>query len=313
MYGNPGFGNMGGYSGANYGGGMGMNPMMNQGQMGMGGMPHMGGMGGIPPMGGYGMNQGGYNQPMMPQSGYNQNQFCAGPFNVDADCNALHSAMHGIGTNDSAIINICLQRDFNQRTAIRNRYPSLYGKDLIERLKSDLSGNYEDTICGLFMTPIEFDAHCLYKAMKGSGTNEDVLFDIIGTRNPMELQQIKQVFQQKYQKPLENWVSSETSGTTKKLLLAILQCNRSMNTTPDMNNCTMLAQRLYNAGEGRWGTDESTFIQIFANCSFVELGCIDQIYNQNSGSNLEKAINEEFSGNSKKLLLTLVKFMKDPA
>ena len=85
---------------------------------------------------------------------------------IDRDCQILHAAMRGLGTDENAIINIICSRNALQRAEIRRRYIALYGKDLIKRLKEELSGNFEDTVVGLFMTPPEYDAYCLYKAMK---------------------------------------------------------------------------------------------------------------------------------------------------
>ena len=47
-------------------------------------------------------------------------------------------------------------------------------QDLIKELKSEVSGDYERLIVGLMMSPAEYDAHCLNKAIKGAGTNEAV-------------------------------------------------------------------------------------------------------------------------------------------
>lgn len=67
-----------------------------------------------------------------------------------------------------------------------------------------------------------------------------------------------------YKKTLEKWVESETSGRFKKLLMSLLQANRSENKTPDVNMCRKDANDLYQAGEAKWGTDEAMFNKIFA-------------------------------------------------
>ena len=237
----------------------------------------------------------------------------AGGFSAEADCKILRDAMHGLGTDEQAIINICCSRNVQQRAEIRRVYKACYGKDLIDRLKSDLSGNFKDCVCGLFMTPPEYDAYCLYNAMKGIGTKEGVLIEIIATRNNIEIQQMKDAFRNMYNDSLEKWVSGDTSGNFKRLLIALLQANRSNNMSPNMTQCQTDAQALYQAGEGRWGTDEATFIRIFAQRSPAELAMIDQCYTQLRGKGLLKAIDSEFSGDIKRLLNTIVNYLKDPA
>ena len=65
-----------------------------------------------------------------------------------------------------------------------------------------------------------------------------------------------------------------------------------------------LMQKLYI--KGRWGTDEATFIRIFANRSAAEIACINQCYLKMRGKGLLYAIDKEFSGDVKKLLQTIV-------
>jgi annexin A7/11 len=234
-------------------------------------------------------------------------------FNPEKDCEALHKAVHGLGTDERAIINIIVNRNWAQRQEIRNYYKSCYGKDLIKRLKDDTSGNFKEVVAGMFMTPAEFDAMCLYKAMKGAGTKEGVLIEIIGTRTPQELMQVKDAFQREYNGSLEKWVRGDTSGNFRNLLVALLQCNRSMNPNPDPNQCESDAQALYNAGEGRLGTDEPTFIRIFSQRSAAELAMINDCYTRTRGRGLLKAVDKEFSGDIKRLLETVLGGLIDPA
>ena len=103
-------------------------------------------------------------------------------YNPEKDCDMLRQAMKGAGTDEATIINIIGNRTNFQLQEIKKYYQTSYGKDLIKQLKSELSGKFEDVIIALFDPPAEYDAKNLYKAMKGVGTNEDVLIEIIGTR-----------------------------------------------------------------------------------------------------------------------------------
>ena len=232
-------------------------------------------------------------------------------FNPELDCQILRNAVHGAGTDEKAIINIIKSRTLPQRLEIRQKYKALYGKDLIKRLKDDTSGNFKDVIAGMFMSHAEYDAMCLYKAMKGLGTNEGVLIEIIGTRTNMELQLVKEAFQREYKESLEKWVKGDTSGNFRKCLIALLQCDRSMNPHPDPNMCEVDAQTLYKAGEGRLGTDEATFIRIFSSRSPAELTMINSCYTRLRGKDLFHAVDGEFSGDIKKLLNTVLFAMMD--
>ena len=152
-------------------------------------------------------------------------------------------------------------------------------------------------------SPFELDCHSLYDAMHRLGTNEDTLIEIISTRPSYQLAQDKILFQQLYNKDLVKYVESETSGHFRKVLVAMLQCQRHpFEYTVNIPECQNEAQQLYKAGAGRWGTDESVFTRIFSTRSPVEIAAIAQYYQQIAGVDLYTSIKKEFSGDVEKLL-----------
>ena len=145
--------------------------------------------------------------------------------------------------------------------------------------------------------------------MKGLETDEGVLIEIIGSRSSYELSEIKRVFKIMYGKELIKWIESETNGNLPKLLVSLLTNQRSENTIPNQQQCMNDAQVLYQEGEARWGTDETIFNNIFSTRSKAEIVCIDKCYISLRGKSIEKAIDNEFSGDTKKLFKTLFKVL----
>ena len=225
------------------------------------------------------------------------------PALLDADCKALRATMKGIGTDEAAIIKILSERNNAHRYMLKQRYKDLLGRDLIKDLKSELSGNFEDVCLALLESPYELDCRSLYEAMARVGTNESTLIEIIATRPAHQLYQDKILFQQLYKKDLVSYIESETSGHFKKILVAMLQCQRHDFNYP-LNNAELQseAQRLYKAGAARWGTDESTFTQIFTTRSPAEIAAISQFYKQIANVDLYTSLKKEFSGNTENLL-----------
>jgi len=89
-------------------------------------------------------------------------------------------------------------------------------------------------------------------------------------------------------------------------LLQILKADRPENQPPNPEAAKVDAQRLWKAGEGRFGTDEAVFIEILTQRSFPQLHLIAQIYGQIAGHSLDLGIAKETSYNFKKALLVLV-------
>lgn len=228
------------------------------------------------------------------------------PYNPEDDATKLKSAMKGLGTDENVIIKILCNRKNYQRQELKNYYTTKYGKDLIQELKAELSGKLEKGIIALFENPIDSDVKALHTAMKGIGTDTDTLTEIIATRPPQVLTQIKSKYKETYNIDLSQAIKNEISGTFEQVIEAMLNCERKEFTYPDIGICRTDAGLLYDAGEGKVGTDESVFIKILTTKSPVEIMYIAQFYQEKSGNTLVQAIEKEFSGNTEKALVSLV-------
>ncbi|KAG8228224.1 hypothetical protein J437_LFUL004349 [Ladona fulva] len=118
----------------------------------------------------------------------------AAGFDAYADATALHAAMKGLGTDEAEIIDIITARSSAQRQEIAQKYKAEFGGDLIDDLKGELGGHFEDVIVGLMLPPATYLARELHKAMTGAGTDEDVLVEILCTRTNNEVGEIADAY-----------------------------------------------------------------------------------------------------------------------
>ena len=217
----------------------------------------------------------------------------------------LKKAMKGLGTDEDSLIKVTIQHPLSTRLKIKAQYKSTYGRDLLDDFKSDLSGDFLDLMIALYTDIYEFDANQCHRAIEGLGTDEDTLIEIIGTRPGWMLKKVKEEYKRIYNVDLEKDVEDDTSFNFKKLLITLLQCNRSQNKNPDKQKCIQIAEELYNAGEKKLGTNEQVFNKYFGNCSPAELMTIAREYHKKYGKSLIKVIESEFSGNIAKLIKTI--------
>ena len=225
---------------------------------------------------------------------------------MSSDAETLRNAMKGFGTDENTLIKVVGNRTNRQRQIIKEQYKAAFGRDLISDLKSELHGKMEDAFVALFTDPIEFDADSLRDALHGAGTDEDTLIEIIASRNNQQLFAIKQCYNTKYQRDLEADIKSDVHGTLQNLLVSLLQGKRSMNPNPDQGRCAAIAKEIFDAGEAKLGTDESSFNKYFVSLSPVELICVAQHYHKLTGHTILEAIEKEFHGDSKKAFKTIV-------
>ena len=222
------------------------------------------------------------------------------------DAEIMRKAMEGSGTDEKSLINIAGKRTHKERMKIRHAYKAIFGRDLMSDLISDLSGDFKKLMLALFTDPVEYDADCIYRAIKGAGTDEETLIEIFASRPNWYLNKIKSIYKEKYKKDLEEHVRGDTSGDFRSLLVSLIQGKRSTNQYPDKDECVKIAKNLYEAGEKRLGTDEEVFNKIFALSSPHELIAISREYHKITGNLLTTAIDREFSGNIKKLLKSIL-------
>ncbi|XP_009996423.1 PREDICTED: annexin A11 isoform X1 [Chaetura pelagica] len=227
------------------------------------------------------------------------------------DAEVLRKAMKGFGTDEQAIIDCLGSRSNKQRQQILLSFKTAYGKDLIKDLKSELSGNFERTILAMMKTPVMFDAYEIKEAIKGIGTDENCLIEILASRSNEHIRELSRVYNAEFKKTLEEAIKSDTSGHFQRLLISLSQGNRDESTTVDMSLVQKDVQELYAAGENRLGTDESKFNAILCARSRAHLRAVFSEYQRMCNRDIEKSICREMSGDLEKGMLAVVKCLKN--
>jgi len=227
-------------------------------------------------------------------------------FNAQDDCEALHEAMKGLGTDEDLITGIITNRSNAQRQEMKTLFAQMWGKDLEKALKSELGGHYEDVVLALFKTPVDYDAHELREAIKGAGTRESALIEILCTRTNEEIQNIKEAYTRLFEKDLVEDLEGDTSGYFGRLMFSLAQANRSEDEDVDEDLATQDAEALIEAGEASWGTEESRFNVILASRSYDQLLVTFEKYAELSEKSIEEAIQGEMSGDIQDGMLAIV-------
>ena len=217
------------------------------------------------------------------------------------------------GKDENYFIDLTLNKTNSERIKLRDDYKAKFGRDLLEDFEKNFKSDFLETLIGVFKSPAEYDADLLYKAMKGIGSDKDIITEVLCFRNPERINQIKEKFQEKYGKDLVAEIKSETSGYYQKIVLKLLEGDRTQDGKADVQKCSGIADELYKAGEGKIGTDESIFIKYFTSLSPNELLIVCKEYHKKYKKNMLDVIENEFTGNEKKLLTVMLYALFSPS
>ncbi|XP_016142087.1 annexin A1-like [Sinocyclocheilus grahami] len=228
-------------------------------------------------------------------------------FNAQNDAAKLKKAIETKGVDEATIVEVIAKRSNAQRQQIKAAYQQSAGKDLAADLKKALKSDFEEVVLALLLTPPEYDAFEMKRAMKGAGTSEAVLNEILGTRSNKEITALKNSYKEVYGELLEENIKSDIKGDLETTLLALCKATRSEDRNIDDGMAKSDAKALFEAGENRIGTVCSVLIDILTNRSEAQLCKILQYYGQFSKDGLAKDLEGELSGNFEDCLMTLVK------
>jgi len=233
-------------------------------------------------------------------------------FDAEQDANRLNEAMDGMGTNERKIIRILTRRSALQRQAIKVMYEESHGEPLVDKLRGELSGDFEEGVLALMDLRAMSDARHLRKAMLGPGTNDEILIEILCSRTNENINKIRLAYHEMFDRELADDLRDETSGDFKHLLIALVLGERDEALDVDEDAAQEDAQAIFDAGEGRWlGTDEDEFTKILAKRGYLQLRMIFNKYTDIAGNTLEEAIESETSGNLQTAYLAIVSIVQD--
>ncbi|MCJ8738893.1 hypothetical protein PDJAM_G00040860 [Pangasius djambal] len=143
------------------------------------------------------------------------------------------------------------------------------------------------------------DVEVLRKAMKGFGTDENAIIELLGSRSSKQRVPLVKAYKTTYGKDLIHDIKSEISGNFENLVVAMLK-------SPTAYDASELREAISGAG-----TDEPCLIEILSSRTNAEIQEINRIYKAEYGKSLEDAIIHDTSGHFRRLLVSLSQGNRD--
>ncbi|XP_058078980.1 annexin-like protein RJ4 [Magnolia sinica] len=205
------------------------------------------------------------------------------------DAENLRKACQGWGTDENAIISILGHRDSAQRKRIRIAYEELYQEDLIQRLESELSGDFENAVYRWTLDPPDRDAVISSAALNKLIPDIRAIIEIACVRTPSELLAVKQAYHLRFKRSLEEDVASNTTGNFRKLLVALVGTYRYGGDEINTSLALQEANILHDAIQEK-AFDHEEIIRILSTRSKVQLHATFNCYKDEYGTSITKGL-----------------------
>lgn len=229
--------------------------------------------------------------------------------NIDVikDVEALRGAMKGFGTDDKKLIAVLAKKDPIQVNTIRVAYNQRLMRDLIKDIEKETSGYFETGLIQIARGPLMGDCYALYDAMKGIGTKEAVLDDILVGRSNADINAIKAEYQRLFSRSLESDLRGDLSGGTEQMYMVIISARRAEDSAPVIpQNIDSDATQLHRNIGNMITKNAAAVCELLFTRNDAQIRAIIQAYQQRFHENLIKNIKSKFSGHMEDALILLL-------
>uniref|UniRef100_A0A2N9GBD0 Annexin n=1 Tax=Fagus sylvatica TaxID=28930 RepID=A0A2N9GBD0_FAGSY len=239
------------------------------------------------------------------------------PENVSVyeDAEILRKACKGWGTDEKAIISILGHRNATQRKQIRQAYEELYQEDLVKRLESELTGNFEkfnfcehrEQYIGGYWIQADRDAVLANVAIKKAETKFHVIIELSCITSPEELLAVRRAYQSRYKCSLEEDVAAHTTGDLRKALTAYRYDGHEINEKLAKSEAAILHEAIRDKT-----FNHEEVIRILTTRSKAQLKASFNRYRDDHGKSITKKLLYDPANVLQKALRTAIRCIDDP-
>eukprot|EP00257_Ricinus_communis_P013328 XP_015570743.1 annexin-like protein RJ4 isoform X1 [Ricinus communis] len=219
------------------------------------------------------------------------------------DAENLRKAFHGWGTNEKAVISVLGHRNAAQRKQIRQAYWDLYQEELVKRLESELTGDFERAVYRWILDPEDRDAVLANVALRKSG-DYHVIIEIACVRSAEELLTVRRAYQARYKHSLEEDVAAHTTGDVRKLLVGLVTAFRYEGAEINTRLAKSEADILQDAIKDK-AFNHDEVIRILTTRSKTQLMATFNTFKDDQGTSITKMLLGESADNEFKTLLRI--------
>ena len=152
------------------------------------------------------------------------------PYPDEKDCEYCAKQLYDAASQKKDVLHNTFIYMFTQKSreelaSISKIYYKWYSRTLFEVVESLFSGDSKRILKAIIyalLSPSEYFAYRINKAIKGLGTNDTILIRVLVSRDEIDIERIKRYYKQLYKKDLYTAVKDDISGDYRTLLLELI-------------------------------------------------------------------------------------------
>lgn len=228
---------------------------------------------------------------------------------IDEVCQEIHAACKGFGTDENKLLRALGRCTPEMRCKVPLRYKEMFEKELQAVVKSECGNkDFGTALQFLAVDPVEAECDMIDRACKGFGTNEFLMLSIICGRTNQEIEILKKKYFQLNTEDMGRRIDSELGGNIESLTFNVLQ-GLEEDYDPDYHTDAKMdedMEKLYEMGQGRWGTNEKGMFKIICAAPPQYLEEMNMKYADKYGYTLVKVLEKELGGHVQKAALFMI-------
>ncbi|KAJ3683819.1 hypothetical protein LUZ60_014046 [Juncus effusus] len=230
------------------------------------------------------------------------------------DAHDLNKAFQGWGTNEKSVITILGRRTVNQIAEIRKAYASLYKESLLDRLHSELSGDFRKAMILWTTDPAERDAKLVNEALKRKNEKAVwVMIEVSCASSPDHLLAVRKVYRSLFLSSIEEDIGSSSmiKDSLKTFLVRLVSSYRYTEDYVMEELAKFEASLMYSAIKKKEMHDDD-LIRIISTRNKSQLKLTFQHYKRLAGKSIDEDIEKHSRSSFAKMLISAVWCLTSP-
>lgn len=239
------------------------------------------------------------------------------PPGVDDKCTRINNALSLTKKErDKKLIDVYATLNVIDREYVPQRYEEMFGINLRREMSRHLKGDFGKLIEYLSVPIIEAEVIMIDNALK-LRIRDNYLSRILCGRTNEEIKMLKEKYREINHRSLDDSVFAKLGTLTSlgpyyRLCFEGIVEKYEPKSKHKKNKADDIAQQIWDAGEGKWGTDTAVFLNLLCSTPAPLLRQVNQAYQKNHKSSINRAIINELIGSNEIAVLYGVGMYIDP-